>query len=96
MSEVQRLGLKVPNRTTISSLENGHEEPRLGMLFKLARVFGIRPSEMLRDVEDEIFPFSERQLMDRGRDAKVAATPPAYKTKRRLKRRQPGMTHSRH
>jgi transcriptional regulator with XRE-family HTH domain len=63
-------GLKAPNRATISSLENGHKEPRLGMLFKMGRALGVRPSEILREVEEKILPPSERQRMDRSTDAK--------------------------
>jgi hypothetical protein len=70
LERILGLGLKAPNRATISSLENGHEEPRLGMLFKMGRALCVRPSEILREVEEKILPPSERQRMDRSTDAK--------------------------
>lgn len=89
LDEVVPRGLEAPSRTTISSLENGHEEPKLGMIFKMARVLGIRPSAMLRDVEDEILPLSERQQMDRGSDVKIGTTRPTSQDKRRQRVLQP-------
>lgn len=85
LDQVSRLGLEPPNRTTISSLENGHKEPGLEMLFKLARALGVRPSEMLRGVEDRILPLFERQRMDHGSDAKIEITRLVYEIKRRPK-----------
>jgi transcriptional regulator with XRE-family HTH domain len=85
LGRVLQLGLKAPNRATISSLENGHEEPRLGMLFKLARALGVRPSEMLREVEEMILPLSEHQRMDRGTDAKIRTSRLVSETKLRPK-----------
>jgi transcriptional regulator with XRE-family HTH domain len=70
LKRIIELGLKAPNRATISSLENGRKEPRLGMLFKMGRALGVRPSEILREVEEKILPSSERQRMDRSTDAK--------------------------
>ena len=84
LDEVVPHGFEAPSRTTISSLENGHEEPKLGMIFKIGRALGVRPSAMLRDVEDEILSTSERQRMDRG-SAKIETTPPNGKNKRRSK-----------
>jgi len=47
LDQAARLGLEAPNRTTISSLENGRKEAGLEMLFKLARALGLRPSVVL-------------------------------------------------
>ena len=85
LERILRLGLKAPNRATISSLENGHEEPRLGMLFKMGRALGVRPSEILREVEEMILPPSERQHMDRGSDSKGGAARLTFESRRRPK-----------
>ena len=83
LDQVSPLGMEAPNRSTLSSLENGHEEPRLGMLFKLARALGVRPSDMLREVEEKILPLTERQRIDRSSDAKSG--PARYQAKRSAK-----------
>ena len=85
LDQAARLGLEAPNRTTISSLENGRKEPGLEMLFKLARALGLRPSVILHEVEERILALSERQRMDRGSDAKIEAARLLYETRRRRK-----------
>ncbi len=39
------------HRTYISQLERGQKNPSLKAIFRLARVLGIRPSEMIRRIE---------------------------------------------
>ncbi len=39
------------HRTYISQLERGQKNPSLKAIFRLARVLGIRPSEMIRTIE---------------------------------------------
>lgn len=65
LGKASEAGLKVPNRRHISSLENGHQEPGLEYVFNLARAIGVRPSDMLRKVEDELLSPAERERMDR-------------------------------
>jgi len=72
ITQASRAGLEVPNRTFISSLENGRQEPGLGTQFKLARAIGVRPSEMLRRAEEMVLPLSERQRIDRSGDGKIS------------------------
>jgi predicted Zn finger-like uncharacterized protein len=71
IKEASRAGLEVPNRTFISSLENGRQEPGLGTQFKLARAIGVRPSEMLRKAEEMVLPPSERQRIDQNTDVRI-------------------------
>lgn len=40
--------------THISRLENGHKQPTLVMLFKLAEELGVRPSSILEEMESEL------------------------------------------
>jgi transcriptional regulator with XRE-family HTH domain len=40
-------------RTFVSVLELGQQQPTLTTIVKLARVFGMKPSEFLREVESE-------------------------------------------
>ena len=87
LERIVKLGLKAPNRATISSLENGHEEPRLGMLFKMGRALGVRPSEILREVEEKILQPSERQRMDRSIDDKSELLASTLKPNVRQRRR---------
>jgi len=77
LEKAAEAGLKVPNRRHISSLENGHQEPGLEYVFNLARAIGLRPSAMLRKLEDKLLPSSERERMDR-----AARTPRGQDTRR--------------
>ena len=69
-SEVTESGL-TPGRTHVSALEGGRKEPGLEVQFKLARVIGVRLSEMFRKVEEMILPDSELQRIDRNSDARI-------------------------
>ena len=82
LHNASRLGLKVPNRATISSLENGGEEPRLSMLIRVSCAVGIRPSELMRQLEEIVLSPSELQRLDRGRDVKTESPRLVYKPKR--------------
>ncbi len=42
------------HRTYISQLERGQKNPSLKAIFRLARVLGIRPSEMIRRIESRV------------------------------------------
>ncbi len=42
------------HRTYISQLERGQKNPSLEAIFRLARVLGIRPSEMIRRIESRV------------------------------------------
>ena len=42
------------HRTYISQLERGQKNPSLKAIFRLARVLGIRPSEMIRRIESRM------------------------------------------
>jgi len=42
------------HRTYISQLERGQKNPSLKAIFRLARVLGIRPSEMVRRIESRM------------------------------------------
>jgi predicted Zn finger-like uncharacterized protein len=98
INKASRAGLAVPNRTFISSLENGRQEPGLGTQFKLARVIGVRPSEMLRKAEELALPPSELKRIDRISNGKISLgteTCPGCRTvyslhAERLKARQRG------
>jgi transcriptional regulator with XRE-family HTH domain len=79
------LGLEAPNRTTISSLENGRKEPGLEMIFKVARALCVRPSVILREVEERTLAPAERQRMDRSSVGKIEIARLLYETKRRPK-----------
>ena len=39
------------HRTYISQLERGQKNPSLNAIFRLARALGVKPSEMIRQVE---------------------------------------------
>ncbi len=39
------------HRTYISQLERGQKNPSLKAIFRLARVLGVKPSEMIRRIE---------------------------------------------
>ncbi len=41
------------HRTYISQLERGQKNPSLRAVFRLAKVLGIRPSEMIRRIESQ-------------------------------------------
>jgi transcriptional regulator with XRE-family HTH domain len=98
LREASRAGLEAPNRSYISSLETGRQEPGLGMQFRLARAIGIRPSEILRKAEEMVLPRSERRRIDRiaaGRIPLGTETCPGCRTVysmyvERLKSRQRG------
>jgi transcriptional regulator with XRE-family HTH domain len=48
----EQLGLEADlRRTFISVLELGQQQPTLTTIVKIANVFGIRPSELLREAE---------------------------------------------
>jgi DNA-binding XRE family transcriptional regulator len=48
----EQLGLEADlRRTFISVLELGQQQPTLTTIIKIANVFGIRPSELLREAE---------------------------------------------
>jgi putative transcriptional regulator len=47
LSERAEIGIK-----HISSLENGHREPCLGVILKLAKSFDMSVSELLRDIDE--------------------------------------------
>src|ERR1041385_873684 len=85
LNNALKLGLKVPNRATISSLENGGEEPGLAMIIRVSCAVGIRPSEMMRQLEEIVLSPSELQRLDRGRDVKTDSPRHTYKPKRRSK-----------
>ena len=42
------------HRTYISQLERGQKNPSLKAIFRLARVLGIRPSEMIQKIESRV------------------------------------------
>ncbi len=42
------------HRTYISQLERGQKNPSLKAIFRLARVLGITPSEMIRRIESRV------------------------------------------
>ncbi len=42
------------HRTYISQLERGQKNPSLKAIFRLARVLGVRPSEMIRRIESQV------------------------------------------
>ncbi len=42
------------HRTYISQLERGQKNPSLRAIFRLARVLGVRPSEMIRRIESRV------------------------------------------
>jgi predicted Zn finger-like uncharacterized protein len=71
MTRASRAGLEMPNRTHISSLENGRQEPGLAMQVKLARAIGVRPSEMLRKTEEMYLPLPDRQRIDQSSEGKI-------------------------
>jgi transcriptional regulator with XRE-family HTH domain len=85
LDQASGLGLEAPNRATISSLENGRKEPGLEMIFKLARALCVRPSVILREVEERTLALAERQRMDRSSVAKIETARLLYETKRRPK-----------
>jgi transcriptional regulator with XRE-family HTH domain len=82
LDKIVELGLKAPNRTTVSPLENGLQEPGLEILFKLARGVGIRPSEFVRVVEEAYLPTSELQRLDGSSVAKTGIPRLIYGRKR--------------
>lgn len=55
------------------------------MIFKLARALCVRPSVILREVEERTLALAERQRMDRSSVAKIETARLLYETKRRRK-----------
>lgn len=41
-------------KSLISRLENGLNEPKLSSLWKIAEAFGIKPSELIQHIENEL------------------------------------------
>jgi transcriptional regulator with XRE-family HTH domain len=40
--------------THISRLENGHKQPTLTMIFRLAEQLNLEPSQLIKKIEDEL------------------------------------------
>jgi transcriptional regulator with XRE-family HTH domain len=50
----EQLGFEADlRRTFVSILELGQQQPTLTTIFKIAKVFDLQPSELLREVEKE-------------------------------------------
>ena len=52
------------NRSHLSRLENGMNDPRLAIVGKLADVFGVEPAELLRLRADETDALSQQSVCD--------------------------------
>ncbi len=59
----ERLGLDISSgRTYVSEMERGQRNPSLKMLFRLARRLGVRPSDLVRRLEDALGPLDRLNL----------------------------------
>lgn len=59
----ERLGQDIGSgRTYMSELERGFRNPSLKIVFRLARQLGVRPSTMIRRLEDSLGPIDDLDL----------------------------------
>ena len=47
-------GLAAIARSHLSMIETGHKQPNFETIWRIAEVLGIRPSELVAEIEDEI------------------------------------------